>query len=72
MASEKSYVWSWVVVLLCVAIVFLQGLFAFYIVGNPEHEEWDFRPVKDVPGQSPYAVYEKLPHGQHIRGAEGN
>jgi hypothetical protein len=72
MASETSLIRSWAVVLLCVAVVLLQGMFVFFVVGNPQHNDWDFRPVKDVPGQSPYAIYQRIPHGQHVRGAEGD
>ena len=49
----------------------IQGLFAFSVVGDRGQPNWDYRPVKDVPGESPYAMYEKLPYPQHVRGSEG-
>jgi hypothetical protein len=52
-------------------LILIQGLFAFSVVGDRGQPDWDYRPVKDVPGESPYAVYEKLPYPQHVRGAEG-
>ncbi len=59
------------VVLICVAVVLLQGFLTFFVVGDKGQPDWDYRPVKDVPGQSPYATYETLPHGQHVRGTRG-
>jgi hypothetical protein len=32
---------------------------------------WDYRPILDVPAESPYAVYQRLPYPQHVRGAKG-
>jgi len=61
-------------ILLVVALAGLilgKGLLAFYRVGDLGMPDWDYRPVKDVPGESPYAVYEVQPYPQHIRGAEG-
>ena len=66
--SEKK---TWIIILVCIGVVLLQGVLAFFVVGDRGQPDWDYRPVKDVPGQSPYAIYEKLPHGQHVRGAEG-
>ena len=34
-------------------------------------ETWNYGTVKDVPAESPYGVYKKLPHPQHVQGAEG-
>jgi len=66
--SERK---TWKIILFCLVIVFVQGLFAFFAVGNLGPPTWDYRPVKDVPGESPYAVYRLLPHPQHVRGVKG-
>jgi hypothetical protein len=48
-----------------------KGFLAFSVIGDLGMPAWDYRPVKDVPGESPYAVYPTLPYPQHIRGAKG-
>ena len=69
--TERSAVRSWVIVGLCVSFILLKGAFAFFVVGDLGQPDWDYRPVRDVPGESPFAIYEKLPHPQHIRGEKG-
>ena len=68
--KESSFV-TWVVVVLLLAVILVKGLFAFFVVGDRDQPTWDYRPVKDVPGESPYAIYEPLPHPQHVRGQKG-
>jgi hypothetical protein len=68
---EESNLSTSVVIILLVLLILAQGLFAFLVVGDRGQPTWDYRPVKDVPGQSPYAIYEKLPYPQHVRGARG-
>ena len=69
--SKESTGATWMVILALVAGIVLTGIFGFYMVGDPGQPSWDFRPVKDVPGQSPYAIYPALPYPQHVRGAKG-
>jgi hypothetical protein len=57
--------------MLLVLLVLAQGAFSFLVVGDLGQPNWDYRPVKDVPGESPYAIYEPLPYPQHIRGQKG-
>ena len=74
MTEEKmnqSGIISWVIIFLLVTVILFQGFFAFIMIGDRGQPTWDYRPVKDVPGQSPYAVYQLLPYPQHIRGAKG-
>jgi len=54
------------------AIILFKGFLAFFVVSDMGQPTWDYRPVKDVPSQSAYAVYQRLPHQQHVRGAGGN
>ncbi len=53
------------------ALILGKGLLAFYVIGDIGVPPWGFGTVKDVPGESPYALYDVLPHPQHIRGAGG-
>ncbi len=62
---------TWALVILLSAGILIKGFFAFFVVGDLGQPTWDYRPVKDVPGASPYAIYQKLPNPQHVRGAGG-
>lgn len=68
---EKSEKRSWVILGLILAFILTKGILAFVMVGDRGMPDWDFRAVRDVPGESPYAVYEVLPHPQHVRGSGG-
>ena len=68
---RESEAKSWVVIFFLLVIILSQGFFAFFVVGDLGQPGWDYRPIRDVPGQSPYAIYETLPHPQHVRGAKG-
>ena len=70
-APPASAARTWVLILLIVALILFQGLLSFFVVGDLGQPTWDYRPVKDVPGESPYAIYKVLPYPQHVRGAEG-
>jgi hypothetical protein len=74
MGEEKpreSVLKTWVVLFLLLALIIIKGFFTFFHVGDRGQPDWDYRPVRDVPGQSPYAMYKLLPHPQHVRGTEG-
>jgi hypothetical protein len=62
---------TWIIVLLLAAGIVLTVVFCFYVVGDRGQPSWDFRPAKDVPGESPYAIYQPLPYPQHVRGQKG-
>jgi len=62
---------AWIIVILLVLLVLAQGAFSFLAIGDLGQPDWDYRPVKDVPGESPYAIYEPLPYPQHVRGQKG-
>ena len=61
--------WLWLGVML--GIILFKGFLAFTVVSDMGQPTWAYRPVKDVPAQSPYAVYQLLPNPQHVRGAGG-
>jgi hypothetical protein len=54
------------------AIILGVGYFSFVVVADKGVPTWDYRPVKSLPSESPYAVYEKNPLGQHVSGKEAN
>jgi hypothetical protein len=69
--SEHSILKTWVIVLLILSfIVFKDGL-SYFVVGDLGQPDWDYRPAKDVPGESAYAIYPSVPYPQHVRGAKG-
>jgi hypothetical protein len=61
--------WLWIGVM--VSIILFKGFLAFYVVGDKGQPTWSYRPIPDVPGSSPYAIYQPLPYPQHVRGAKG-
>lgn len=67
--SSAGKTW-WVIILLVMFILF-KGALSFFIVGDLGQPDWAYRPVRDVPGESPYAIYEPLPYPQHVKGAKG-
>jgi len=69
---KESSIATWVVIFLLLAIILVKGFFSFFLVGDRGQPTWDYRPVKDVPSQSPYAIYQPLPYPQHVRGAKGD
>ena len=62
---------SWLIVILLALVILIKGFFSFFVVGDQGQPTWDYRPVQDVPGESPYAMYDPLPYPQHIKGAKG-
>lgn len=66
-SALRTYLWIGVMV----GIVLLKGFFAFFVVSDRGQPTWDYRPIQDIPSQSPYAVYPPLPYPQHVRGFKG-
>jgi hypothetical protein len=67
--SERT---TWILIGIMVAFILVKGVFVYLVVGDKGQPGWDYRPVPDVPGESPYAIYEPLPHRQHVRGRMGD
>ena len=68
---RESVLFTWLVIWLLVLAILFQGLFTFKVVGDLGQPTWDYRAVRDVPGQSVYALYPLLPDPQHVRGKNG-
>ena len=68
---SPSLIKSWLLVAAMLAIVVFQGWLAYTVIGDLGMPDWDYRPVPDVYGESPYAMYPPVPFPQHVRGPQG-
>jgi hypothetical protein len=68
---KESILKTWLVIFGLLALILGKGFFSFFVVSDLGQPTWDYRPILDVPAESPYAVYQALPYSQHIRGARG-
>lgn len=68
---SESALLTWFAVLLLLAFILGKGFLSFYVVGDLGQPTWAYRPIADVPGESPFAIYPSLPYPQHVRGAKG-
>jgi hypothetical protein len=71
---QTSAIKTWLFVLFFVAIVLFQGWLAFTVIGDLGQPDWDYRPIKDVPAESAFAIwdpYYPLPYAQHVRKEQG-
>ena len=68
---KKSSFFSWLIIFLLLAWILGKGFLSFFVVGDLGQPSWNYRPIKDVPGESPYAIYKLVPHPQHVKGAKG-
>jgi hypothetical protein len=69
---QSSSMVTWIIIIALVLLVLLKGAFAYLLIGDRGQPGWDYRPVPDVPGESPYAIYQPLPYPQHVRGERGH
>jgi len=70
-SHAESLLKDWVIVSLLVIMILFKGALAYFVIGDLGQPDWDYRPVRDIPAESPYAVYELLPYPQHVRGQKG-
>lgn len=73
-AYHPSTVKAWLLILFMVGIVIFKGWLAFTVIGDLGQPDWDYRPIQDVPGESPYTLsdpYHPLPYAQHVLGGPG-
>ncbi|MBL0712296.1 MAG: hypothetical protein JJV98_01230 [Desulfosarcina sp.] len=68
---KESVLKTWFVIFALLALILGKGFFSFFVVSDLGQPTWDYRPILDVPAESPYAVYQKGPHPQHVLGAGG-
>ena len=62
---------TWLTIFLLAGFILAKGFFAFFVVGDLGQPTWAYRPVKDLPGESAYAIYPSVPFPQHVKGAKG-
>lgn len=67
--TSVGYTWIWISALILITLGV--GIMTFSVVSHKGDPSWDYRPVKSLPAESPYAEYEKLPYPQHIKGKRG-
>ena len=70
-ATTKGTLITWITIVLLLAWILGKGIFSFFVVGDMGQPTWSYRPIKDVPGESPYAIYNLVPYPQHVKGAKG-
>ena len=71
-STTKESTWiTWIAIVLLLAWILGKGFFSFFVVGDLGQPTWNYRPIKDVPGESPYAVYQVQPYPQHVKGIKG-
>ena len=69
--SEESVIATWIVILVLTSLFVITSFLAYKVVGNAGQPTWRYGIVPDVPAESPYAVYQKVPYPQHVKGAKG-
>jgi hypothetical protein len=69
--EKESTIATWIIIALLLVWILGKGFFSFFVVGDLGMPTWDYRPVKDVPGESPYAIYQVQPYPQHVQGVRG-
>lgn len=68
---KESSFFSWLIIFLLLAWILGKGFLSFFVVGDLGQPSWNYRPIKDVPGESPYAIYKLVPYPQHVKGDKG-
>ncbi len=68
---ETSDLKSWVLIGLMVLLILFKGGLSYFVIGDLGQPDWDYRPVKDIPAESPYGMYDLLPYQQHVLGEKG-
>jgi len=66
---------TWLLILCMVGWVIFKGWLAFTVIGDLGQPDWDYRPIKDVPGESAYATYnpyQPMPYPQHVFEEQGD
>jgi hypothetical protein len=72
MKLKNSMVQTWFLLLSLILLILVVGFLTFVVVTDKGVPTWDYRPVKSLPSESPYANYQKLPFPQHIKSKGGN
>ena len=70
-ASDESVFATWIFIFILTSIFAITSYLAYTVVGDAGQPTWRYGVVRDVPGESPYAIYPQVPYPQHVKGAKG-
>ena len=73
-AHKTSAAKTWLLIVFMVGWVAIKGWLAYTVIGDLGQPDWDYRPIRDVPGESAYAIkkpYHPLPYAQHVLAEQG-
>ena len=70
-ASNESVGAAWVFIFILALLFAIQSFLAYKFIGDAGQPSWSYGAVRDVPGESPYAIYPAVPYPQHVKGAKG-
>lgn len=70
-SSNESVGAAWVFIFILALLFAIQSFVAYIVIGDAGQPSWSYGAVRDVPGESPYAIYRPVPYPQHVRGARG-
>jgi hypothetical protein len=70
-ASNESVGAAWVFIFILALLFAIQSFLAYKVIGDAGQPSWSYGAVRDVPGESPHAIYPTIPYPQHVRGAKG-
>ena len=63
----ESSLKTWILIFVLLGVILFQGYLCFNVVGDQGQPQWDFDAIRDVPGETPYAIY-SLDNPQHVNG----
>jgi hypothetical protein len=69
--TDESVIATWVFIFILTSIFAITSLLAYTVIGDVGQPTWRYGIVPDVPAESPYAVYPKVPYPQHVKGPKG-
>ncbi len=69
--SDESVIATWIFIFILTSIFVITTYLAYTVIGDAGQPTWRYGTVRDVPAESPFAVYQKLPYPQHVKGAKG-
>ncbi len=73
MASRReSALGTWILIIGLLLYFLAYSGVTYFAIGDKGPPDWNFGVIRDVPAESPYAVYGTLPHPQHVRGLKGD
>ena len=70
-ASNESVGAAWVFIFILALLFAIQSFLAYKVIGDAGPPSWSYGAVRDVPGESPHAIYPTVPYPQHVKGAKG-